>query len=63
MSFYEIANTKNIGVSRTEKEKYDLLQKLEGKLSEIELREMYLHVYDNVIILPLAITKFISKKR
>lgn len=39
-----------------EKEKYELLQELEGKLSEIELREMYLYVYDDVIILPLAIT-------
>ncbi len=44
-----------------EKEKYDLLQKLEGKLSEIELREMYLHVYDDVIILPLAITNISQK--
>lgn len=44
-----------------EKEKYELLQELEGKLSEIDMREMYLHVYDDVIIIPLAITN-ISKK-
>ncbi len=44
-----------------EKEKYELLQDLEGKLSEIKLREMYLHVYDDVIILPLAMTNISQK--
>lgn len=44
-----------------EKDKYELLQELEGNLSEIELREMYLHVYDDVIILPLAITNISQK--
>lgn len=34
MSFYEIANTKNIGVSRTEKEKYDLLTLVIIKLGD-----------------------------
>lgn len=38
-----------------EKAKYELLQNLECKLSKIDLREMYLHLYDDVVIIPLAI--------
>ena len=44
-----------------EKEKYDLLLDLESKLTIIDLREMFLHLFDNICIIPLAIKNISTK--
>lgn len=44
-----------------EKAKYDLLLELESKLLSLEIREMYMHVFDGVAIIPLAIMNSSTK--
>lgn len=44
-----------------EKEKFELLQQLESIFCKIELRELYLHTYDGLVIVPLAITNCSQK--
>lgn len=44
-----------------EKAKYDLLLELESKLTTIDLREMFLHLFDNICIIPLAIKNISTK--
>lgn len=44
-----------------EKEKYGYIQKLESKLLKLNLREMFIRVFDNIVIVPLAISNISTK--
>lgn len=45
-----------------EKTKYNLIQTLDSKLAQIDLRQMYIQVFSNVAIIPLAVFNCSAKK-
>lgn len=47
--------------TETEVEKYDLICELEKKLLDLDFREKYIHTFDDMLILPLAIQNVSTK--